>query len=247
MKHRLYLVSAVLVLAALGSTTFLALGQTRNVASPIPSSLDLPTSQEIVQRLVEHNQQRAAQLKSYTDERHYTVTYHGFPGTLTASMVVDATYDAPATRRFQIVSHSGSKLLFNRVLKRLLDSEKEAALEPDKTALTPANYNFSLLGQQDLNGRSCYVFHVDPKVSSKFLYRGKIYIGSKDYAVIEIDAEPAKNPSFWIKNTKIHHVYTKVGQFWLPKQNRSETSLRLGTAVLTIDYGAYRVQAEPSH
>ena len=126
------------------------MAQTRNIASPIPSSPDLPTSQEIVQRLVEHNQQRSAQLKSDTDERHYTVTYHGFPGTLTASMVVDATYNAPVTKRFQIVSHSGSKLLFNRVLKRLLDSEKAAALEPDKTALTPANYNFSFLGQQAL-------------------------------------------------------------------------------------------------
>ncbi len=246
-KHRFHLVSTVLGIAAIGSTMFIALGQTRNVVNPTPSALDSPTSQEIVQRLIEHNQQRAAQLKSDTDERHYTVTYHGFPATLTASMVVDATYDAPVTKRFQIVSHSGSKLLFNRVLKRLLDSEKEAALEPDKTALTPANYNFSLLGQQTVNGLPCYVFHVDPKVNSKFLYRGKIFIDAKDYAVTDIDAEPAKNPSFWIKNTKIHHVYTKVGPFWLPKQNRSESSLRLGTAVLTIDYGAYRVQSAGSH
>ena len=36
-----------------------------------------------------------------------------------------------------------------------------------------------------------------------------------------IEAEPAKNPSFWIKKTDIHHEYVKVGDFWLPADNKS--------------------------
>jgi hypothetical protein len=40
---------------------------------------------------------------------------------------------------------------------------------------------------------------------------------------------------------------TDVGGFWLPQQNRSETKVRIGgTAVMRIDYGAYRVVCRQS-
>jgi hypothetical protein len=61
--------------------------------------------------------------------------------------------------------------------------------------------------------------------------------------VVKIEAEPAKNPSFWIAHTQISHSYAKTGGFWLPAQNRSESKVRIGgTAVLTIDYGTYQVE-----
>lgn len=226
-----------------GST---ASAQTHPVAVDAPSSSGAPTAEQIVGRLDESNRLRAAQLKSYSDDRHYTVTYHGFPATLTASMMVEATYDAPTTKHFHIVSQSGSALLINHVLKKLLEAERDAARDPDKTALTPANYTFRLLSPQTVEDRQCYVLQVTPKFSSKFLYRGKIYVDIQSYAVVQIDAEPAKNPSFWIKNTEIHHLYATFGPFWLPERDLSKSALRTGTAVLTIDYGSYSVQSADS-
>lgn len=237
-------VLGALFVAALGSNVNGALGQTIKANSPGLAAVGSPASDEIVQRLVQRNQQRADQLKGYSEERKYTVTYRGFPASITASMAVMATYDAPSTKHFRILSQNGSKLLVNRVLRKLLDSEKEAAHYPDRTALTTANYSFFLLGTQVVMGRQCYVVHVQPKVNSKFLYRGKIYVDAHDYAVVQIDAEPAKSPSFWIKETHIHHVYAKSGEFWLPERDRSESVLRLGgSAVLTIEYGPYRIQS----
>jgi hypothetical protein len=46
--------------------------------------------------------------------------------------------------------------------------------------------------------------------------------------VVRIKAEPAKNPSFWTRSTRIEHRYVKVNDFWLPAHNRSLTSVRLG-------------------
>jgi len=196
---------------------------------------------QIVDRLVEHNAQRQQALHGYTEERHYAVAYHGFPA-LHASMTVEAIFDAPSNKRFVILSQSGSGLLVDHVLKRLLTSEQEAARNPGPSDLTPANYNFTLLGQQTIDGHPVWVLYADPKGESKFLFRGKIYVDAADYAVIRIDAEPAKNPSFWIRETHIHHQYAKTGDFWLPEENVSETSVRLGgTAVLTIDYGKYQL------
>ena len=193
--------------------------------------------------MVERNLKRSEALKGYTDQRHYAVTYDGLKK-VTAAMVVEATYDAPSTKQFQIVSSTGPKVLINRVLKKLLESEKEAAENPSRTALTPANYTFTLLGNREIAGQRNYVFQVNPKRDDAFLYRGKVYVDAEDFAVTQIEAEPAKNPSFWIRKTRIDHVYKKTGQFWLPERNRSESKLRVGgTAVLTIDYGEYHVKS----
>jgi hypothetical protein len=202
---------------------------------------------DIVDRMTEQNRRRADDLKGYSEERHYTVTYHGFPMKLTASLVVQATYDAPATKRFRILSETGSKLLVDKVLKRLLETEEDAARDPEKTALTPENYDFTLLDRERVNGRPCYVLQVEPRVNSKLLYRGRVWVDAADYAVVKIEAEPAQNPSFWIRKTTIHHEYAKSGPFWLPESNRSETEVRLGgTAVLSIDYGTPKTQTAPS-
>jgi hypothetical protein len=72
-------------------------------------------------------------------------------------------------------------------------------------------------------------------------------VDAHDFAVTRIEAEPARNPSFWIKKTDIRHVYEKIGEFWLPEQNYTVTTVRLGgKAILTIDYQDYRIVPERS-
>jgi hypothetical protein len=235
------LIAYAFAIAALWPALLPAKGQTSPPSGKFTGA-DL-TSGQIVERMVERNRERSEALRGYSDERHYAVTYDGILKRVTAAMVVEATYEAPSTKRFQIVSSTGPRVLVNRVLKKLLESEKEAAQKPGRTALAPSNYRFTLLGIREIAGRRCYVFHVDPKRDDTFLYRGKVYVDAEDFAVTQIEAEPAKNPSFWIRKTRIDHVYRKIGQFWLPERNRSESKLRIGgTAVLTIDYGEYHVQ-----
>jgi hypothetical protein len=60
-----------------------------------------------------------------------------------------------------------------------------------------------------------------------------------------LEAEPAKNPSFWTKNSEIEQEYMKVSEFWLPARNHSITEIRLGgTAELTIQYSNYRIMSK---
>lgn len=179
-------------------------------------------------------------LQQYRTMRHYSVEYHGFPKSLSATMDVELTYDAATGKSFRIVSQSGSHLLCEKVLKRAVDSEAEASNTRKAAALTPDNYRFQLAGADTVNGRTAYVLQVDPIRPGKFLYKGKIWIDSKDFALVKIEAEPAKNPSFWISQTEIHQSYAPADGFWLPLRNRSETKVRFGgTAVFTIDYGPY--------
>lgn len=89
--------------------------------------------------MAERNRQRAVQLQHYTGERHYHVEYHGFPKSQEASMEVQMTVNAPSSKRFHIISETGSRFSLDHILKKLLESEEEAAKNQNRTALTTTN------------------------------------------------------------------------------------------------------------
>jgi hypothetical protein len=202
------------------------------------------TADQVVENLVRKNQERAEALLHTEATRVYRLVYVGFPGNREAEMTVEATYDSPCSKEFKVVSQSGSKLILDRVFKKLLESEKEAA-EPAmsaRTQLNHDNYDFELVAYEPSGTGGQYVLEVKPKVRSKYVYRGKVWVDGTDFAVTRIEAEPAQNPSFWTKKNEIHHKYTKVDNFWLPGRNESVSYVRLGgRATLTIEYKAYRV------
>jgi hypothetical protein len=203
---------------------------------------------EIVDKMTEKNAERAKTLKHYRGRRIYQLDYKGFPSDMHAEMVVEVGYDAPATEGFTIISQSGPKWMIDRVFKRLLQTERESidSENRERVQITGENYNFTLLESQDADDGCPYVLDVQPKVPTKFRFRGRIWVDAKDFAVCRIEAEPAKNPSFWIKKTVIHHSFLKVGDFWLPAENKSVSNIRLdGRATLTIKYEDYEVQAAP--
>jgi hypothetical protein len=226
---------AVLMLVAISC---LALGQTETPG--IGQGAETAT---IVERLVERNQDRAERLGTCTSKRSYHIEYHGFSRTMVADMNVDVLDQGSTSRTFHITTQSGSHVLIDHVLKKLLESEQTAAQNRNETGLTPDNYKFSLIGNTNEGGRQLFILHVEPKVNRKLLYRGKIWVDAQDYAVVKVEAQPAENPSFWIRGTEIHHVYTKVSEFWLPQHNVSQSKIRFGgSATLTIDYSDYRFQ-----
>jgi hypothetical protein len=228
----------VFVLAVtVGSVT--AAGEPVTNPAPIPEP-----ATTIIQRMVEENALRAQHLKYFTARRHYHLEFHGLGRVISADMHAQVTYTAGSGKTFQVLDESGSRLLLNHVLLKLLETEQDDS-QKQSAGLTPSNYSFTFQSGSTVNGRPAYVFEVVPKVKDKLLYRGRIWIDAGDYAVVRVEAEPAENPSFWIKSTEIHHSYAKIGEFWLPQMNESESKVRFGgTAVLTIDYGAYHFEGQ---
>jgi len=233
---------AVMLLPVFASVG-IASGQTRFEASCQPVAAPLPV-ERVVENLAHKNAERTQALEGYVSRRRYQLEYSGFPGDRRAEIMVEAKYAAPTTKEFTIVSQSGSAVLINKVFKKLLEGEQEA-LEPEhqeRTALNMRNYEFCLLEYQQAGDLGVYVLGLKPRVKNKFLYRGKIWVDGKDFAVMRIEAEPAKNPSFWVRKSQIQHAYAKVGDFWLPSENHTISSVRLGgRAVLTIQYMDYTV------
>jgi hypothetical protein len=200
--------------------------------------------QVVVENLQRKNALRAAALTRFEGTRVYRVKYRGFPSDHDAEMVVHVAFHAPSSKEFTVVSQTGSKFIGDRIFKKLLEGEQEAANEENRrrSALSTENYDFTMAGYEDSPDGGRYVLDLLPKTKNKFLYRGKIWVDAKDFAVVRIEAEPAKNPSFWIKKTDVSHKYVKVDDFWLPAENHSESVIRLGgKATLSIEYRDYKI------
>ena len=187
---------------------------------------------------------RAHALHAYQGTQLYRLEYHGFGGTHSAEMTVDVKYRSPGTKEFTIRSATGSKLIIRKVFKKLLQAEKQA-MEVEaqrRDAMNNDNYDFTQMGYDSTPSGSMYVLGVKPKTKGLFLYRGQIWVDAEGFAVARLEAQPARNPSFWIKHIEIEEVYTQVGDFWLPVSSHSIATIRFGgRAVLTIQYKNYEI------
>ncbi len=243
--HSPYYRSECVLLLLLVLTVLLwqpAIGQ--QPGAPLVAKCAPLTAGNVIQNVVQMNLRRVHALRTYQGTRTYRIEYHGFPGTRSAEMVVNVKYHSPGTKEFAIQSATGSKLIIDRVFKKLLEAEIEAQeVEIQRrSSLTEDNYHFTLIGCESIPSGLAYVLEVEPRREDKFLYRGRIWIDADDFALVRVEAEPARNPSFWTKKAKIQQVYLKVSDFWLPAYNHSATAIRLGGhAELTIDYRDYQI------
>jgi len=213
-----------------------AIAQQATVSAPL-------SADEVMRRVVQMNEQRASALETYTSVRSYHLECHGVSHK-TADMVVRAEFDAPNKKVFTIVSESGSDTVRSHVFKKLLEAEQESrrAENQERSAITPQNYTFQLTDYQKIDGSEFYVLEARPLTKNKFLFRGRLWVDAKAFAITQVQGEPAVNPSWWTLKTDFKRNYQEIGNFWLPESNESETKVRIfGTAVLTIKYGQYQI------
>ena len=213
-----------------------ALAQQTTVSAPL-------SADEVMRRVVQMNEQRATALETYSSVRSYHLECHCLSHKK-ADMVVRVDYQAPNQKVFTILSESGSGTVRSRVFKKLLKAEQESMSEENqqRSAITPENYTFQLTNFQNIDGNESYVLEAQPLTKNKFLFRGRIWVNAKDFAITRVEGEPAVNPSWWTVKTEFKRNYEKIGSFWLPEANESVTKVRIfGSAILTIKYGEYQI------
>jgi outer membrane lipoprotein-sorting protein len=199
------------------------------------------TADQVVERLSRMNSLRTEALLSYSSVREYHLVLDGIIHK-SADMVVKMTYHWPDQKDFTIISESGSSIMRGRVLKEILKAEEESMKEENRrrTALNPENYEFSLAGVEGAPVPTAYILNATPRVKNRFLFKGKLWVDAKDFAVTRIECEPAKNPSWWTKKNDITYTYQKLGGFWLPAHTQSLTEVRIfGHTELNIVYKDY--------
>ena len=213
-----------------------AVAQQPKVSAPL-------SADEVMERVVQMNELRAKALESYSSVRKYHLECHCVSHKK-ADMVVRTDYQAPNKKEFTILSESGSGTVRDRVFKKLMEAEQESMRDENqqRSAITPENYTFQMSDYEKTETDEFYVLDAQPRSKNKFLFRGQIWVNAKDFAIIRVEGEPAVNPSWWTVKTDFKRRYQKIGDFWLPESNESETKVRvLGTAVLSIEYCDYKI------
>jgi hypothetical protein len=168
-------------------------------------------------------------------------------GKLAAEAVVRVDYEAPDRKTFNKTSEKGSGIVRHLVFDRLIQSEGEtsAGREHHNSAITPANYTFLLEGEEEVGPYHCFVLEATPKRKDKYLFEGKIWIDTEDFAIVKIAGHPAKKPSFWINRADFVRQYQRIDGFWLPYRDETSVEVKLyGRRVFTVDHQQYVINAD---
>lgn len=211
------------------------------------------TGEQILRDLVKHNELRDVELRRYSAIRTYSVT--DLNGKIHAKEIVRMEYIAPDKKTFETITGEGSDLIRHLVLNRLMESEASAAegREHRDSSITAENYTFHVLGEEDLGMHHCFVVEALPKRPDKFLFEGKMWIDSTEFAIVKISGHPAKKLSFWVTRADFVRQYEKIGGFWLPARDETFVDVRLyGRKILDIEHHINSVNGvasltEPAH
>jgi len=243
----------VVIASVLGATPVALFAQSQSFASQTagetaPSGYTAPrglTGDDIIAKMLDRNRLRNEQLRRYSAVRTYVI--RNAEGKLAAEAVVEVQYRAPDRKTFNKTSEKGSGIVRHLVFDRLIQSESETSSgrEHHDSAITSANYTFTLAGEEDLGPDHCFVVEATPKRREKYLFEGKIWIDTDDFAVVKIAGHPAKKPSFWINRADFVRQYQRIGGFWLPFRDETSVEVKIyGKKVFTIDHQQYVINAD---
>lgn len=204
------------------------------------------SADQIVRRVMQHDAGRREALIRYGSERTYLMDYKGPIGERHARMQVRMDFSAPESKRFTVLSETGSTVFCHQIISRLMEGEREGALEANRqrSMLSPENYRLELEGEDTIASVRAWVLKVTPKDDNKYSYKGRVWVSQSDFAVMRILGAPAKNPSWLMGSSTFDYTYFRDGEFWLPAKNDTVTHLRIGGEItLHVDYGQYEVVA----
>lgn len=199
-----------------------------------------PTAGQVVAQMALRNLQRRTSQGGYRGIRLYVLENKGLEKH--AQMLVRTTCNPDGSKHFDVLSEQGWKAANNHVFRKMLESEERLSLssQQDRTQLSERNYRFRMIDTEELNGRQTFVLEVSPKRNDQFLVKGRIWVDANDYAVVRVEGEPAKRPSFWVRKTSFTQTYEKQSNLWFAKRTQSVNHvLFFGETEVTIFYLNY--------
>jgi hypothetical protein len=145
-------------------------------------------------------------------------------------------YSPEAGFRYEITAEGGSGYIRAKVLKAVLEGEREviAQGETARSSLTPSNYSFHPNGI-DADGLANVL--LSPRRKERVLVSGMMALNASDGALVRLQGRLAKSPSFWVKNVDIVRTYGRVDGKVVPVALETKAQVRfLGDATLRMTY-----------
>lgn len=187
------------------------------------------TNQPDLATLIEHikDAQLANRLqgKPYSVVREYKVFDAGEEHPRT-QVLARVNFLPPDQKSYEIDRTTGG--IGGNVIRHILDHEVNEARDPRDMIVSGENYSFEYVGEDVLGGQSCYKLRTYPKHDRKELLKGTLWVDKATYRILRMEGEPAKSPSFWVKDVHIVLEFRDVAGMWLQNATHATARIRFG-------------------
>lgn len=232
-----------------------ARGQMQQPSQPIQHWLETPTSapaataapapqfpglQAVITGLEAAQRANHAHMIPFAVTRRYEL-FSGDDREPKGAVIAEIHYQPPTTKTWEIKQANGSERAA-KVVRSILEREAKYASD-GKIAIGREHYDFRYVGDGETDHRPCYILQLIPKHDEGNLMRGRIWVDRDTYLIHRFEGEPAKNPSWWIKDLKMSTTYGDIGGIWLPTSSKGVADVRIfGPHTMTEHTLSYRAE-----
>jgi hypothetical protein len=146
---------------------------------------------------------------------------------------------------YEITAQGGSSYIRGRILRAVLEGEREIISQGDvaRSALAQANYEFRPRGV-DAEGLANVL--LSPRRKDSVLVAGLLFLHAADGDPVRLQGRLAKSPSFWIKNVDIVRNFARINGAVMPIDLQSNAEIRwFGPASLRMTYSYSEIDGCP--
>jgi hypothetical protein len=183
----------------------------------------LPNVETIVARMAQARAENRARLRPYIVTRNYKL-FGKEEGKAMSEVIADIAFVPPDSKGYIIQATNGSGM-GQMIVRRMLANEAEITRDYALTDMSADNYDFRFIREAEVSGQRCYVLELFPRRIDKDLLRGNIWVDASSYLLRRTEGEPAKAPSWWVRDVRVALRYGEVGGMWL--QTASEATARV--------------------
>lgn len=201
-------------------------------AEPCCSAL---SADEVAARLTLADRLRAGDMSGYEASRTYALSNERLGQH--AEMVVRVTVRYPDDKQFHVQSIIGPEWM-RGVLRRILDGEEARSRTGNhRFRIVSENYRFQNATLVTFSGRGAYVLDIEPKTKNPTMLRGRLWVDTRDFAVVRFEGQTAGRVSFLAGTPLVTQTFKKFGSAWVPESNHSvSNSLVFGKTELTVTF-----------
>ncbi len=186
----------------------------------------VPPLQAIVERMAQARAENRARYRPYVVKRTYKL-FGREQYKIKSQVLAEMTFAPPNIKNYSIEESVGAGL-GERAVRRILQSEAEAAKNYSATDFSPDNYDFKYLyDEHDVSRQHRFVLELLPKRQEKILLRGKIWVDATTYLIHRFEGEPAKSSSWWVRDVQMVLLYSDVDGMWLQTSTEATARVRI--------------------
>ena len=199
--------------------------QTSAVAEQVSGASGRPDLATIIRKITEAQMDNRDRAKPYSVTREYKVFGSDAVRPRT-EVVAKVNFLPPNVKRYDIDQSTGG--MGEKIVRRILDHEVDATRDPKTMMITERNYDFNFGGEQAIGNIPCYRLRISPKHDRKDLLNATIWVDKDSYRIVRMEGEPAKSPSFWVRDVHVVLEFGEIAGMWLQTGTYAMGHLRFG-------------------